>query len=148
VLTEGYADDATQVEELLSQIEATIDRAALDGAYDQHSIHELFQSLGAQSLIPPSRDAIIRKHGNSTGPPLPRDEILRAIRRTSRQRWRLTSGYSMRSLVENSMFRNKTIFGSGLRSRRFENQATESRIRCRALNMMTRLGMPESIKIG
>lgn len=146
-LTEAYADDAEQVEGLLSQIDEEIDAGAMDGAYDQHSIHELFAGRGATALVPPSRDAKIRKHGNSTGPPLPRDEILRAMRKTTRARWKRESGYHMRSLVENTFFRTKTIFGSNLRSRSFKNQKTESRICCRALNIMTHLGMPDSAKI-
>lgn len=146
-LTEAYADDAAQVEGLLAQIDEKIDLAAMDGAYDQHSMHALFAGRGTKALIPPSKDARIRKHGNSTGPPLPRDDILRAIRGTTRPQWKRKSGYHMRSLVENTFFRTKTIFGSSLRSRRFENQKTESRIRCRALNVMTHLGMPESVKV-
>lgn len=146
-LTEAHADDAAQVKGLLSQIDEEVDLAAMDGAYDEHVIHALFQERGAKALIPPSKDAKVRKHGNSTGPPLPRDEILRAMRRTTRSRWKRESGYHMRSLVENAFFRTKTIFGSSLRSRRFENQQTESRIRCRTLNIMTHLGMPESVRV-
>jgi len=147
VLTAAHADDAEQVESLLSQMDEELEVGAMDGAYDQHSIHALFAGRGAKALVPPSKDAKIRKHGNSPGPPLPRDEILRAMRRTTRSRWKRESGYHMRSLVENTFFRTKTIFGSSLRSRRLGNQKTESRIRCRALNMMTHLGMPESVKI-
>lgn len=44
------------------------------------------------------------------------------------------------------MRRIKGIFGDGLRSRDWLRQATEVAIRCRALNRMTHLGMPESIK--
>lgn len=146
-LTEGYADDAAEVEGLLSQIEEEIALAALDGAYDEHAIHALFADRGARALIPPSKDAKIRRHGNCAGPPLPRDEILRAMRRTSRSCWKKQSGYHMRSLAENTMFRKKTIFGPGLRSRRFENQKVEARIRCRALNIMTHIGMPESVEM-
>lgn len=146
-LTKAYADDAEQVAGLLAQIDEEIDAGAMDGAYDEHAIHALFAERGAKALVPPSKDARIRKHGNSTGPPLPRDEILRAMRNTTRARWKRESGYHMRSLVENSFFRIKTIFGSNLRSRRFENQQTESRMRCRALNIMTHLGMPDSVKI-
>ncbi len=146
-LTDGRADDAKQMPSLLAQIGGDIDLVALDGAYDQHSIHALCAELGAQALIPPSKDAKIRKHGNCAGPPLPRDEILRIIRRTSRSSWKRESGYHMRSLVENTMYRQKTIFGASLRSRIMANQRVESRVRCRALNMMTHLGMPESVKI-
>jgi hypothetical protein len=146
-LTEAYADDAKQVEGLLAQIDQEIDLAAFDGAYDEHKIHALLQERGTQGLIPTSKDARIRKRGNATGLPLPRDEILRAIRRLGRCGWKKQSGYHMRSHAEIAMYRQKTIFGSSLRSRCFKNQKTEARIRCRAMNVMTHLGMPESVKV-
>jgi hypothetical protein len=146
-LTEAYADDAKQVKGLLAQIDQEIDLAAFDGAYDEHKIHALLQERGTHGLIPTSKDARIRKRGNATGPPLPRDEILRAIRRLGRSGWKKESGYHMRSHAEIAMYRQKTIFGSSLRSRCFKNQKTEARIRCRAMNIMTHLGMPESVKV-
>jgi hypothetical protein len=42
------------------------------------------------------------------------------------------------------MFRQKTLFGDRLSSRKMTTQTTEVRIRCAALNRMTHLGMPES----
>ena len=146
-LTPAFAKDAKSVEPLLAQIEESIALAALDGAYDWHSIHDLFTERGAPALIPPQKNAKITKHGNSKDPPLPRDEILRAIHRTSRARWKRESGYHMRSIAENAMYRQKTIFGSHLCNRTFENQKTEFSIRCRAMNMMTHLGMPDSEKV-
>lgn len=146
-LTTGSADDAKQVPGMLAAIDQQIDIAALDGAYDEHAIHMLFQERGAQALIPTSKDARIRKRGDATGPPLPRDEILRAIRRLGRSGWKKRSGYHMRSHAENAMYRQKTIFGPKLRSRRFGNQKTEASIRCRAMNIMTHLGMPESVVV-
>ena len=146
-LTEAYTDDAKQVEGLLAQIDQEIDLAAMDGAYDEHRIHALLAEQGTKGLIPTSKDARIKKRGNATGPPLPRDEILRAIRSLGRSGWKEQSGYHMRSLAENAVYRQKTIFGSNLRSRCFENQKTEARIRCRAMNIMTHLGMPESVKV-
>ena len=41
------------------------------------------------------------------------------------------------------MFRFKQLFGSSLKSREIENQKAETKAKCEALNMMTRLGMPE-----
>ena len=42
------------------------------------------------------------------------------------------------------MFRQKTVFGDRLSSRKMTTQTSEVRMRCAALNRMTRLGMPES----
>jgi hypothetical protein len=146
-LTKAFAKDAKHVEPLLQQIDEPIDRAALDGAYDWHSVHALFTERETTALIPPRRNARITKHGNSTGPPLPRDAIIRSIRRTSRSGWKKRSGYHVRSLAETAMYRQKAIFGSSLRNRKFENQKTEFSVRCRAMNIMTHLGMPKSEKV-
>lgn len=42
------------------------------------------------------------------------------------------------------MFRIKTLFGDKLNNHRFDTQATEAYARIVAMNLMTRLGMPES----
>lgn len=146
-LTEAFAKDAKSVAPLLKQIDEPIDCAALDSAYDWHSVHALFTEREAVALIPPRKNAKITKHRNCTGPPLQRDEIIRAIRKTSRSGWKKGSGYHMRNLAENAVYRQKTIFGSRLRSRKFKNQKTEFSIRCRTQNIMTHLGMPESVKV-
>ena len=146
-LTKAFAHDSKLVKPLLVQIEESIAFAAMDGAYDHHAVHELIAEREAIALIPPQKNAKIRQHGNSKDPPLPRDEIIRAMRKTSRKRWKEDSGYHMRSLAETAVYRQKTIFGSTLRNRKFENQKTEFSIRCRAQNIMTHLGMPKSEKV-
>ena len=45
------------------------------------------------------------------------------------------------------MGRIKGIFGSGLRSREWLRQAAKLGVRCRALNIMTHLGMPVTVKV-
>ena len=110
----------------------------------------MYQVLGPRTgriLIPPRKDARIWRHGNSPGPPLPRDEDLRHIRRVGRRAWKRTVGYHVRSLAEAGVFRMKAIFGGHLASRVMERQVTEGAIRCRALNIMTHLGMPDSYKV-
>jgi hypothetical protein len=58
------------------------------------------------------------------------------------------SGYYQRSLAEMAMFRLKTLFGAQLQARSFDAQVAEAYIRCAALNTMTRLGMPDSYRLG
>jgi hypothetical protein len=50
-------------------------------------------------------------------------------------------------MVENSIFRYKTIIGRRMRSRTLAGQRVEMRIACRILNTMTRLGMPDSYRV-
>ncbi len=95
-------------------------------------------------MIPPQKNAKIWKHGNCKSPPHPRDENLRQIRKSSRNKWKEAVGYHTRSLVETAMFRYKTIFGDRLNARNFKQQETEFLIGASILNKMMKIGMPDS----
>jgi hypothetical protein len=139
--------DAEMVPPLLEQVADPVASAAADGAYDRRPVYEALDGRGAGAVIPPRRDAVIQRHGNTSGPRLARDENLRRIRRIGRSAWKEESGYHERSLVETAMFRMKTIFGDGVASRTPARQATEAGVRCRALNIMTHRGMPQSERV-
>src|SRR3954468_20917678 len=124
-----------------------ITRAAADGAYDRQGVYDALKDRSARAVIPPRRDAKIKRHGNASGPRLARDENLRRIRQIGRSAWKEESGYHERSLAETAMFRIKSIFGDGVASRSPAQQATEAGIRCRALNIMTHQGMPKSERV-
>ena len=70
------------------------------------------------------------------------------MRKLGRQEWYASSGYGRRSLVENAMFRYKSILGQRMRSRSLGGQRAEVRVACKILNTMTGLGMPDSVKVG
>jgi len=139
--------DAEMAAPLLEQVENPVESMAGDGAYDRRAVYEELERRSARALIPPRRDAVIWRHGNSAGPRLARDENLRRIRQVGRKAWKEESGYHQRSLGETAMFRMKTLFGDGVSSRRSAQQATEVGIRCRALNVMTHQGMPRSERV-
>jgi hypothetical protein len=61
--------------------------------------------------------------------------------------WQGRSGYNRRSLIETAMFRYKTVIGRRLHARTLPNQRSEAKAGCNALNKMTRLGMPVSVRI-
>lgn len=132
---------------LLAGIEETLGDAAGDSGYDSHECFDVIQAKGGNPLIPPRHDARIKQHGNCHAPPLPRDKVIRAIRHLGRKGWKTSSRYHQRSLAETAMFRYKKLFGGHLANRVFEHQATEAFIRCRALNLITQMGMPESYPI-
>ena len=141
------SSEEQQVAHLLP-VDAEIEQVTADGAYDRRPAYDALMARGIQHIaIPPRRDAKIWQHGNCKAPPHPRDENLRRIRQIGRKRWKKAIGYHHRSLVETTIYRIKTIFGSSLRSRLLPQQTTETRIRCLALNRMTRLGMPMSYRI-
>ena len=139
--------DEEMVPPLLEQVANPVQSMAGDGAYDRRTVYAELDRRGARALIPPRRDAVIWRHGNSAGPRLARDENLRRIRQVGRQAWKEESGYHQRSLGETAMFRIKTIFGDSMSSRHPAQQATEVGIRCRALNVMTHQGMPRSERV-
>lgn len=150
-VTEGNVHDGDVAEKLVDKEDPETKISAFhgDGAYDQAKVYDMLARRSVPSmLIPPRKDAKIWFHGNRKGaPPHPRDENLRAIRKCGRKRWKILSGYHLRSLVENTMFRYKTVLGDRVASRCSRNQTTELALGCRILNVMFHLGMPESIPI-
>lgn len=143
--TENNVDDATAGVSLIKgETQAQIVSVLADGGYDKAKMYDAVRSIGAQILVPPRKDAKIWVHGNTKGERHPRDENLRAIRKTTRKKWKEQVGYHGRSQAETTMFRLKTIFTDKVHARSLESQEREILLRCRALNMMTAIGMPDS----
>jgi len=69
------------------------------------------------------------------------------VRKLGRQEWYASSGYSRRSLVENAVFRYKSIMGRRMRSRSLPNQRVEVQLAAKILNPMTSLGRPDNVKV-
>ena len=143
-LSENSRIDASQVPELLREIKRPIDSFCGDGAYDKWQVYQSLQERHITPIIPPQHNAKIKQHGNSTGPILPRDAAIRAIRKVGRREWKRQVGYHQRSLAETAMHRMKTTFGGELKNRNLENQRSEVRIRCKILNQQNQLGLPHS----
>jgi len=147
-VTDNDTHDATVAPKLLAQEESPVAAFIGDGAYDREPVYGTCVQRGIpRILVPPRKDAKIRIHGNAKGPPHPRDENLRVIRRRGRARWKTESGYHTRSLIESTMFRLKTILGDRVRSRERSRQATELTLAASVLNRMFALGMPESAPV-
>ncbi len=139
--------DCQMLAPLLDQLpkEQPVSHVSADGAYDKRICYRALRERGiAHITIPPQHNAKIWQHGNTGAERLTRDENLRRIREVGRRRWKIESGYHRRSLSETGMFRLKTIFGEKVSARTFENQRTQLLLRCKALNLMTTLGMPDS----
>jgi len=139
--------DCEMLEPLLEQLPANISVSQIsgDGGYDKRTCYEAIKRRNIGKVaIPPRHDARISRHGNFKGEPLIRDENLRRIRSVGRKKWKEESNYHRRSLVETTMFRLKTIFTDKVRSVKQANQRVQLLLRCKALNLMTTLGMPDS----
>lgn len=144
VVTDNSKADHQVVPELLDQVPDQIDQMSGDGAYDKRPTYTALRKRGIRGTIPPRRGARIWQHANSKAERHNRDENVRSVRKLGRKRWKQLSGYHRRSLAETTMSRFKRITGSTISARTFDAQKTEITIRCKALNIMTRLGRPDS----
>jgi hypothetical protein len=149
MLSTAGVSDAEMVEPMLVQIEEPLAGVAADGGYDKRVVYDSLRARApnVSIAIPPRHDARIWQHGNTHAPPHPREEALRFIRAHGRHKWKEESAYHQRSLAETAVLRFKTIFGDHLSTRGLTTQATQFGARCRALNIMTHLGMPDSYKV-
>jgi IS5 family transposase len=147
-LSEAGLSDAEALTSMLGEIDFQIEDFSADGAYDKRTVYRDVRKHSPDSKIhiPPRKNARIWQHGNCKAPPHPRDENLRYIRRHGRNAWKRDSTYHQRSLAETAMFRMKTIFDGHLSARLLSTQRTQALIRCKALNIMTHQGMPDSYK--
>ena len=144
-LTTNDIDDASQLVPLLDQVEEPIDDVCLDGAYDTEDCWDELIERGITPIIPPRRNAVewyLEEEGDL--PDYPRNVAIQEIRQKGRKQWKEESGYHRRSLSETQMFRFQTIFGHKLYARIMANQIAETKIKIKALNIMTAQGMPDS----
>jgi hypothetical protein len=148
-LTSRRTRDSARVPTLLGQIENRVSSISADGAYDTRSVYEAAQEEGdgraVRVLIPPGRNAQLNPRPSSALKE--RNRNIRSIRRLGRREWYKRSGYSKRAMVENAIYRYKTMIGRGLRSRTLAGQRVEVQLACRVLNTMTLLGMPASYRV-
>jgi hypothetical protein len=149
-LTNRRTADCVRVPTLLDQIDDEVASVTADGAYDAGAVYEAVQGKGrghrVAVLIPPGRGAqlsLSRLPGQRE-----RNRNIRSMRKLGRRKWYTRSGYSRRSLVENAVFRYKSILGQRMRSRTLSGQRVEVRLACKILNTMTSLGKPDSFKVG
>ena len=141
-LTDNTEGDPTVVPELLSQLD-TFEKFIADGAYDGMPTYDAVLSKQAEAhvVIPPAKNAV-EHDGND-----PRNAHINMINEHGRTNWQKSTEYVLRALVELAIQRYKRIIGDTLRARNFRRQKTEAQVSVRALNKMTQLGMPISVKM-
>ena len=148
-LTSRRTRDGARVCALLEQIHNPVVALSAFGAYDAAAVYEAAQEKGAgravRVLIPPGRNAQLSPRPSAAQ--RERNRNILSIRELGRREWHKRSGYSGRAMVENAVFRYKTIMGRGMRSRNMESQRVEVWLACRILNKMTLLGMPDSYQV-
>jgi transposase len=143
-LTPDDVGDVSAVPELLDQIDAEVASVTADGAYDGAAVYDAVAERHPEAavIIPPRRTSVPGEITTTQ-----RDGHLAMIAEHGRMNWQRRSGYNRRSLAETSVYRYKTIIGRRLHARTLPNQRTEAKIGCNALNQMTKLGMPISVRI-
>lgn len=134
--------DCEVFEGLLDQVDGPIEQVDGDGAYDTREVHDAIAARGAKAAIPPRENAVPWEENH------PRTLIVAAVAARGMTSWKEASDYHRRSIAENAMYRLKQLFGDHLGSRKFETQVTEVHARVAAMNIMTRLGMPVSVRFG
>ncbi len=146
-VTTNATADGEMLQPLLDQLpeEQKIAQVSADGAFDKRTCYAALRKRNVPHIaIPPQKNARIKRHGNTNAPPLLRDQNLRRIREIGRKRWKEESWYHRRSIAENTMFRLKTVFTDKVRAVKLLNQRVQLLLRCKALNRMNTLGMPDS----
>ncbi len=146
VLTDGNADDAATVPDLLGQFEGELSGFVADAAYDSRAVYDAATQRGAVVVVPPTRNATVG--GRNVTQCSARDRTVARIREVGRRQWKKESGYHRQGTVENAFFRYKSIIGDRLRARHSKAQEAETLIACNILNGMTALGRPASYAIG
>ncbi len=143
-VTSNNVSDACVLPDLLRQLpgDETLESLTGDGAYDTQPVHEAVIEYGAIPIIPPRKNARIRKGSVFVH----RNAAIAACRRLGRSLWKRWSGYHRRSLVETKMNCIKRL-GERVMSRTFERQVNELHIRAAILNRFTELGRPQTAAV-
>ena len=145
-VTASSVHESLMLPSLLEQIPGRVRQVSGDGAYDTRACYEAAHRRGAQVAIPPRRNAVPWERNAGSSARM-RNRNLRRVRMYGRYEWRVSSGCTRQSLAENAFSRFKALFGGHLSARRPDNQYVEVMVKCAALNRMTGLGMPDSVRI-
>src|SRR5450759_3903810 len=143
-LTTPEVGDPTAVPDLLDQIDAPFETFMGDGAFDGEATSQaiLVKQVNAQIVVPPHKTAVCSSAGDTQ-----RDQHIRDIKEHGRIAWQKKNDYGLRAHVELAIQRYKRIIGCAMKARALAQQKTEEWISASALNMMSDLGMPMSVKV-
>ncbi|VEA15619.1 transposase [Salmonella enterica subsp. enterica] len=132
--------DAQALPGLISQTHRKIREASADGAYDTRYCHDV---LLIRPLIPPRSGARYwpgKYHERNHA-------VANQHLSGSNEVWKKKVGYHRRSVAETVMFRIKTLLGGHLSQRNYGAQVGEAMAMVKALNRMTLLAMPTSVRL-
>lgn len=138
ITTTSQIGDSKMTEKLMSAAGSSVRKVIADGAYDGINTRQLVRDRGAHPLIPPPRNARLRKDGEE------RNNAVLEIRglggdKQARSTWGKLTGYSQRALVETAFSRLKRHYGDRMFSQCIERQQIENHLKCYLLNKMNRI---------
>jgi len=142
-LTTPDVGDPSAMADLLTQIVTPFETFIGDGACDGEPVSQavLNHQPHAQVVISPHKTAVLSTAGDTQ-----RDHHIECIAQRGRLAWQRITGYNLRNYAELAMQRYKRVFGNTMKARALPQQKTEAWISVSALNRMTNLGMPVSVK--
>lgn len=135
--------DAQALPELINQTHRKIREASADGAYDTRYCHDALLRKKIRPFIPPRSGAQYwpdKYHERNHA-------VANQHLSGSNDVWKKKVGYLRRSIAETTMFRIKTLLRGHLSLRDYDAQVGEAMAMVKALNRMTLLGMPHSVRI-
>ncbi|WP_025246496.1 IS5 family transposase [Candidatus Sodalis pierantonius] len=135
--------DAQALPGLINQTHRKIREASADSAYDTRYCHDALLRKKIKPLIPPRSGAQYwpaRYHERNHA-------VANQHLSGNNDTWKKKVGYHRRSLAETAMFRFKTLLGGHLSLHDYDAQVGEAMAMVKALNRITLLGMPNSVRI-
>lgn len=148
-LTDNKTPDHKIYSQFIKNAPKTVKRTYGDGAYDRMVCYQANYHHGSSAIIPPQKNGQYR--ADAPDYLLERNKSLLEIKglggdEDARKLWKKFRGYHRRSLAETGMYRFKVLFGRDLKCRTFRGQQSEAYVKAKALNIMTSLGMPQSVR--
>lgn len=128
--------DSEVLPTLINPLRRKIAKVSADGAYDTRECHRLIANKQAVAVIPPRKNAGFWEDGH------PRNEAVNMLKNGELERWKRDNDYHRRSLSETAMYRYKQLLSGKLSLRCYNAQVGEILAGVKALNKMSRLGMP------
>lgn len=116
--------------------------ASADGAYDTRYCHDALLRKKIRPLIPPRSGAQYWSDKHHERNNVVANQHLSG----SNDVWKKKVGYHRRSVAETAMLRIKTLLGGHLSLRDYDAQVGKAMAMVKALNRMTLLGMPTSVR--
>lgn len=147
IMSKGTIVDSDVAPTLLTRIPCFIGSIYADGAYDRSKVRKACVECCARQIIPPKKNAVIRKASKKELPELwnERNAAVRFInqykdREEGRKKWKEENFYGRRSLIEAFFGKFKNIFGFNFMSRNDKSRESELATKIRILNSFSDLG--------